>query len=341
MEKKEYTLPNEFGRYNTKIKKYRDGSCTVIYADSDIFLPSTEVVIDDEEFAKSTAVWLGRKKSKSRKIDREKFIDGLKEAAAKQTEDSVVNFKSLLDMNLKADEERAERSRTDSMKRAVDKVYDIAFQNEWKYFFTGTLNEDNNFSRYEPKEIIKPLNKWLNNQVNRKGLQYLIIPEVHPEKGEGIHFHGLMNDALDLTDSGRVLFRDGNAWRREDLERKGEDVSQFRTIYNVNAWKYGYSTAIPLQGSPASIACYITKYITKDVKKLFGRFYYSSRNIEKSAEMIYLHTDKACYEDCGANEIRKFGVGLKYQSDFKMRETDKDRNPTEDILTYLSERGLL
>lgn len=336
---------NDIGRFNTKIKRYRDGSCTVIYSDANIFMPENQISLDDEDAERANKIWVGKMLSKERKLELAKWRTYYEELACNGTlEEKSDEFqkyvKKWLEDDKRLQKENSERSRNDSMKRAIDKVYDIAFQNDWKYFFTGTLNEDNDFDRCDPKEIIKPFNKWLNNRVNRKGLQYIIIPEVHPEKGEGIHFHGLMNDALDMVDSGRVLFKDGRAWKRDDVRRLGQDPDNYRTIYNVADWRYGFSTAIPLEGSPAKIASYITKYITKDVKKLFGRFYYSSRNIEKTADMIFLHTDKAAYEDCPADEVRKFGVGLKYKSDFLMKE-GSERDPTAELLKCLDERGYI
>ena len=43
----------------------------------------------------------------------------------------------------------------DSMKRAIDKVYDIAFQNEWAYFLTCTINKENGFDMDLLKDVIE------------------------------------------------------------------------------------------------------------------------------------------------------------------------------------------
>mgnify|MGYP004647998565 CR=1 FL=1 len=306
----------KFGRYNTKIKSYRDGSCTMICCDTPIFMPENELIVtlEDDPVA-INAMWAAgkRKENAERK---EKINKILADKGIERTE-SVIH--------------------KDSMKRAIDKVYDIAFQNEWAYFLTCTINKENGFDRNDPIAVYDKLHNWLKNKVTRNGLQYLAIPEYHPESGEGIHIHALVNDVLKRVDSGRVLFKDGKAWRRDDLVRRGVDVSAYKTIYNVPQWKYGFTTAIPVSGSPAALACYITKYITKDCKKIFGKYYLSSRNICRKADVICCNTDE--FNTIERESVTHGGMSFKYQSDFNMQE-DSGRNPTEEILKYLSEKGV-
>ena len=84
-------------------------------------------------------------------------------------------------------------------------------------------------------------------------MDYLLFPEYHkPRPGEtecAIHFHMLANaDGLNLSDSGKQT-KNGQA------------------IFNLSGWKYGFSTAIELDGRPAIIK-YVTKYITKGNAKI-------------------------------------------------------------------------
>ena len=303
----------QFGRYNTKIKSYRDGSCTVVYCDKNIFMSDNEFIDDDP----------------------------LLYAAALRSLNQSVTKSVAEELNISRPVSKAaeERKRSDSLKRAVDKVYDIAFQNDWKYFLTCTISDDNGFDRNSPIEVYEKLKIWLSNMVSRKDLQYMFIPEYHPN-GNGIHLHGLVNDVLPLVDSGRILFNDGKAWRREDVVKRGFNADSFKTIYNCPAWKYGFTTAIPVSGSPARLACYITKYITKDTKQIFGKYYLSSRNIVREADVICCNTYE--FDSCVQKPISHGGMKFKYKSDFLMREDDKNsgRNPTEEILKYLSDRGV-
>ena len=323
-------IPNTKERYNTKIKCYKDGSYTAIYTNTGVFLPKNEIIISEDEEARKGQAALGRMLSEQKKEKAERLYREFKNSDREIAKQYVEGYERQQELN-------AERCRSDNMKRAIDKVYDIAFQNDWSFFITCTIKPNEDFDRDNPQEVYEKLRHWLKNNVSRNGLQYLIIPEYHPEKNEGIHFHGLVNDVLPRADSGRTLFN-GKAWRTEDLKAKGFYKDSLKTIYNLSTWKYGYTTAIPVSGSPARLACYITKYITKDCKKIFGKYYLSSRNIRRDVDTIICNSDK--FSELKFEPIQKFGLQMKYESDFKFSE-NSDINPTEGILKYLSERGAL
>lgn len=323
-------IPTTKERYNTKIKCYKDGSYTAIYTNTGVFLPKNEIIISEEEEARKGQAALGRMLSEQKKEKAERLYQELKNSDREIAKQYVEGYERQQELN-------AERCRSDSMKRAIDKVYDIAFQNDWNYFITCTIGKEHGFDRNNPDEVYKKLRSWLQNNVARNGLKYLIIPEYHPDKGEGIHIHGLVNDALPRVDSGRTYFN-GKAWRTEDLKAKGFYKDSLKVIYNLPTWKYGFTTAILVSGSPARLACYITKYITKDCKKIFGKFYLSSRNCRRDVDTIICNSDK--FDELQFEPIKKYGLYMKYESDFKFSE-NSDINPTEGILKYLSERGAL
>lgn len=323
-------FPTTKERYNTKIKCYKDGSYTAIYTNTGVFLPKNELIISEDEEARKFQAAVGRMISEKKREKAQQLYEECKNSDREIARQYVEGYERQQALN-------AERCRTDSMKRAIDKVYDIAFQNDWSYFITCTIAPNEDFDRTKPEEVYKKLHNWLGHNVSRNGLQYLIIPEYHPEKGEGIHLHGLVNDALPVADSGRTLFN-GKAWRTEDLKAKGFYKDSLKTIYNLPTWKYGFTTAIPVSGSPARLACYITKYITKDCKKIFGKFYLSSRNCRRDVDTIFCNSDK--FNELPFEPVQKFGLKMKYESDFKFSENE-DINPTEGILKYLSERGAL
>lgn len=182
-------------------------------------------------------------------------------------------------------------NRTDNIKRACDKVFDIAYSNDFEYFVTFTLNRQK-INRYDVSEITTKLNKWLSNKVCRNNLKYIIVPEFHKDKA--IHFHGLYSGDLNEVESG-LFYKDG------------------RAIYNCLSWPFGFTRALRLNGSKYSICSYITKYITKDTKKIFGRYYLSGGKINRCVDTEYLNKD---YEISKGNEyiIPNIGLKVKYET---------------------------
>lgn len=155
--------------------------------------------------------------------------------------------------------------RDDSVLRARRKVFDIALLNSFDYFFTFTLDKTK-IDRYDVPAIKKKLIKYLNNMQQRYNFRCLLIPEYH--KDGALHFHGLCSGDLKLVDSGK----------RTD---KGQ------VIYNVPQWRLGFSTAMELYGDYTVVCKYITKYISKDFKKIFGKFYYTCGDLVREPEKTF------------------------------------------------------
>lgn len=142
-------------------------------------------------------------------------------------------------------------SRYDNLLRAKKKVFDIAMMNDFDYFITLTI-DSRKLDRYDPVAFKKKVQSFLKNLVSRSDGVYLLIPEHH--KDGAVHAHMLYSGKLQLVDSGKK-------------DKSG------RTIYNLPQWKIGFSTAIELDKNKGLVARYITKYITKESKKIFGNFY--------------------------------------------------------------------
>lgn len=210
---------SHMGKYNTRYKIYPDGTI------AQIMICSASCFTDDAQASTRPRV-----PSLMRQIEQI-------EAASAATGDAWENAR--------AESQRRSRS------RARTRIFDLAQCNEWKYFITLTLDAGK-IDRYDYKEIVRALNRWLDNRVRRKGLRYLIVPELH--KDGAIHFHGLINDALHIVDSGH--------------KDKGG-----HTIYNLPDWTLGFTTAISLYGERGAVARYITKYITKTESIVGGRWY--------------------------------------------------------------------
>lgn len=183
-----------------------------------------------------------------------------------------------------------------SMRRARVKVRDYALSTAMVYFVTFTLDATK-IDRRDIHVITKKLNRWLDNMVRRKGLCYLMVPELH--KDGAIHFHGLINDALDVVDSGTVIPPgiDPATNKRYKPKRPINDRQRGywlshggRIVYNLPDWPYGFTTALKLEVCYEQAVNYVCKYISKGLDeanpdtlptKVGGRWYYSGGDLGK------------------------------------------------------------
>lgn len=195
----------------------------------------------------------------------------------------------------KSDSEKpADRERFDNIRRSVQKVFDIGMMNDFKYFVTWTL-DGSKINRYDPIEVSKKVKIFLRNMVERHNLTYVILPEYH--KNGGIHMHGLIKGDIKLVENERGLrMPDG------------------RMIYNMPQWKYGFSTCIEIENGPEFVSKYITKYVVKDNKKIFGNFYYAGgKELIREPKKIVFDMP---YNMINAKEyvVEGIGIGFKYVS---------------------------
>jgi len=196
-------------------------------------------------------------------------------------------------------------NRTDSVKRAKDKAFEIAFANDFQYFVTFTLDQTR-IDRYDVKIITSKLNTWLKNKVQRRNYQYLIIPEYHKDKA--IHFHGLLNGDLDLMDSGK-------------------QTKNGQTIFNTDDWSYGFSTVMEIYGVKAQCVNYVMKYVTKESKKIFGKHYLSGgKGLIREVPTTYdnIPFDQFQGELYGIPDANAL---VKYRTDAWLEITDDDSSP--------------
>lgn len=193
--------------------------------------------------------------------------------------------------------ERSPENVQRSARRARGRVCDYVLANpDLKYFITLTLNGED-FARDDVQTAFQKLRVWLNNRVQRAGLKYVMVPEFHKD-GKSVHFHGFINAALTLTDSGTVIPPGGGKpIRAETAQRKGVALCDCKTVYNIPEWGYGFTTAIELYGDRIAAARYAAKYVTKEVertkgdaKKSGGRWYWSSNNL-RLPEYVYCNDD--------------------------------------------------
>lgn len=185
-----------------------------------------------------------------------------------------------------------ENPRENNIRRAKNKVYDISKLNKFKYFVTLTINKEL-LDRYNKIEVKKKIIKLLNNLTERrKGFNYLLIPEYH--KDGAIHMHMLCtgeNLKIEKTD-----YRDKSG----------------RVIYKFLEWKYGFSECVEIDDNTEFVSGYITKYISKESNKIFGKFYYSGgKTLKKEVPYALFDTDYNSYTE-KEYRIEEAGISFKY-----------------------------
>lgn len=151
------------------------------------------------------------------------------------------NIKGLDDILV--DQESAQRI---SVSRSKQKIFDYSACNKFDFFVTLTFNKQY-VNRYDYDDCCKKMTNWLKNFKKRycSTLSYLGVPERH--KDGAFHFHFLMSGDLEqhLVDS-------GIRWKH-------------RVVYNLPAYKFGWTTATRIYQNGNMLGGYMTKYITKDL----------------------------------------------------------------------------
>lgn len=254
--------PEEPEKYNCRKKYVIDisGECRLIQT----------MVADEPIFCSSgSSVERMKRKKEPEKLQKEK------EAILSVM---VENMSSALDDRLTQAENENIKS---ASYRARRKVFDYAIANyDFEYFITLTLNGEY-FQRNDIETACKKLNKFLANRVQRKGLKYIIVPELH--KDGAIHFHGLINKAVEMVPSGTYIPPNGGKpLKGETLKRKGVPLEDCREVFNIVDWKYGFTTAIKIDEERERTARYVAKYITKESGnngKICGRYYFSGGDL--------------------------------------------------------------
>lgn len=271
--------------YNAKRKIYPDGSFTTVYCLCPIFRDST---LDNICFLDS-------------EIDDFYEVVDLSEYKEVVTDSEKENHKKIKcrDVSHLSPDYIVKQQIVDKehhIKRAKDKIFDICMMNDWKWFFTGTFALSD--LRVSPADCLKKMRSWLNNQVNRKGLKYILVAEYSP-KHHYIHFHGLFNDC-DLHFTFDDMYKvDGHKKpvKLSTLKRMRISPDTCKKVYNVSEWdkSFGWCTAIKCYGDKIHLSRYITKYLTKENEKIFGKYYWSSKNIRRDPDIVYFDVDESFF----------------------------------------------
>lgn len=173
-----------------------------------------------------------------------------------------------------------------SKRRAKAAVYDLARATDFEFFTTLTISKDKVKDRLDDAEVFKHLQDWLDNNVRRHGLAYVLVPEYH-KKG-GLHFHAFFNDALEVVDSGTISLPGGGKPKRprSKAQRAAWLAQGGHVVYNLPGWGWGFTTAIRLYGERDAAIGYVVKYITKSDEKIGGRWYYSGGPLLRPAVQV-------------------------------------------------------
>lgn len=183
-----------------------------------------------------------------------------------------------------------------AVRRASANIRRLTHCADMRYFVTLTLDPQR-IDRFDPDTVVRRLGQWCSDRVKRDGLCYVLVAEHH--KDGAIHFHGFINDALEMVDSGTVR-RPGH--KKPCKPRSKRQRAQWladggQVVYNLPAWKLGFSTAIELYGDKDAAISYTCKYLTKELRtggKIGGRWYYHGG---KFAEPIRQYYENICIQD--------------------------------------------
>lgn len=180
-----------------------------------------------------------------------------------------------------------------SIRRAKANLRKLCRANRFGYFVTFTLDPEK-VDRYNDASVLRKLNNWLRNAAAREGLAYVLVPERHQDGA--IHFHGLINEALEVVDSGTIIPAAGGrpVKPRSDRKREALLAAGGHIVYNLPQWRYGFTTAIRLYGSYDAAVGYVTKYIGKAMgshttlqeAKIGGRWVYSGGPLKRPTSKL-------------------------------------------------------
>lgn len=267
--------------YNCKIKYYPDGKRNITFASHPIFRPNEEK--DDEQRIRGL------------------YLEDEEESTTRNENQADIDT----DHDTRTDTRDNEVFRDDVIKRNRERVFDIVYCNNWYWFLTITF-DPKLVNSSNVSDVMSKLRIWLSNKVERNGLQYILVPEKF-KKSDGIHCHALINDALTTVDSGRVRIGK-QSYKIEDAKRFKMPFTDLDKIYNVPEWKYGFSTAIRVNENGGALSVYLTKYITKGTDKIFGRYYWSSRNIDREPYTEYYNVT---YDEVELEEFAVPGTAVR------------------------------
>lgn len=211
-----------------------------------------------------------------------------------------------------------------ALSRARRVCLELALCNDWKWFATFTIAE-NNHDRKNLDGFYERFSEWLKYQKKKHGIKlpYLLVPEQH---GDGSwHMHGFFNSDLD-----QLLIPFKEIWDSgEKIPYKLVD----KGYYNWPDYqkKFGFCSFGEIRNHDAA-AFYATKYISKsfqgDARRVGLKLYYCSQGLNRAQYFDSLYGPCAALNQCLVNDYEFCQTGF-FRFD---REPGDD--PLVDILEY-------
>ena len=222
----------------------------------------------------------------------------------------LIHFKCLRNADIVCDDEISipkgsvnDQKLFENISRAKSRIFELAYCNEWEYFFTGTLDQTK-YDRTNLNKYHEDFTRFLRNYRRNSGcgdIQFLLVPELHSD-GKTWHIHGFLKglpvDYLHQFDLG---------------DRMGkyiaEKVLAGDLVYDWPAYarKFGFCDLEPIKNQEA-VSKYVTKYMSKSLYdtclNVGSHLYYRSRGLS-GAQLVRQGT-----------LIDDTGIPIDYESDF-------------------------
>lgn len=164
--------------------------------------------------------------------------------------------------------------------RAKSRIFELAYCNNWEWFFTGTLDP----KKYDRKNLEKwriDFSQFLRDKSKKYGnkIDYELIPERHAD-GESWHMHGFLKG---LGKENLKQFIVGDQMGKGIAKKVLND----ELVYNWPEYqnKFGWCDLEPIKNAEA-VSRYVTKYISKSlensVREANAHLFYTSIGLNQS-----------------------------------------------------------
>lgn len=203
-----------------------------------------------------------------------------------ETRYKLVTCKCVRNSGVEDDNDKGKRctanlEKTDeSISRTRSRIFELAFCNEWQWFFTATL-DPKKYIRTDLDKFHKDLTQWFRdyNKAHHTSIKFLLIPELHSD-GVSWHMHGLLA-GLPPSELRRFQIGDTMGATLADKVIRGDVVYNWLPYFK----KFGFCDIEPIRSHEA-VCKYITKYISKSlensVTELNAHMYYCSRGLNRA-----------------------------------------------------------
>lgn len=180
---------------------------------------------------------------------------------------------------------QVERGEIENLSRAKQVIFDLARSNVWSWFVTLTYSpEFVDRSDYDACSLL--LRNWTQSIRRYHQCFWLLVPEYHEDK-LCYHFHGLVHGDLPVV---RAHYPPGHALEGKAIGYCGRH-GQIYEVYNISNWRYGWSTATPIQDQ-RRVSSYMMKYMNKQIFAVVPkgrRRYWASKSLLRPKEKrLYL-----------------------------------------------------